>query len=418
MTAARFHPIAGGVSLVSDRMIHFARLRARAERMGKVLLAKLDSYLLEHFPYITEVNLIGHSLGGRLIISALRGEAEPSAHSLTIRDVLLMGAAVSIEDDEPPNFKAHISGRLINAYSPSDRVLHLNLFENSLGRREVDGFENFNMLGFGHGDYWPRLNQVLVSTNMAGFHGKELGSKRPSTLPPKDEELYRVLADSPPELIQEAERHLQSSVWTQAKKHDADPVLAFMQRLQLLAGNLLVNTVRRRGITYTAILEMLATHYSLSGSELHKCGTTADLEELLMIRFFWHAFSSEHPLAKNPVACAHYMDPADYYTHVNSLAERITVASYFKSPSISLPYHPRIQSDQKQAGPTSFADLQPPAWPLSYYQMSNRLKRAARATSKLTNNVKTAIKPGYSALIPAVAIIFYARCRSKKRTTN
>src|SRR5690606_34856605 len=87
-------------------------------------------------------------------------------------------------------------------------------------------------------------------------------------------------------------------------------------------------------------------------------------------------------------------------------------------PSISLPYHPRIQSDQKQAGPTSFADLQPPAWPLSYYQMSNRLKRAARATSKLTNNVKTAIKPGYSALIPAVAIIFYARCCSKKRTTN
>src|SRR5690606_34233860 len=105
-------------SLVSDRMIHFARLRARAERMGKVLLAKLDSYLLEHFPYITEVNLIGHSLGGRLIISALRGESELSAHSLTIREVLLMGAAVNIENDEPHKLKAHISGRLINAYSP------------------------------------------------------------------------------------------------------------------------------------------------------------------------------------------------------------------------------------------------------------------------------------------------------------
>jgi hypothetical protein len=36
---------------------------------------------------------------------------------------------------------------------------------------------------------------------------------------------------------------------------------------------------------------------------------------------------------------------------------------------------------------------------------------AATTVGRVITNVKTALKPGYSALIPAVAIIFYARVK-------
>ncbi|WP_122562823.1 DUF726 domain-containing protein, partial [Pseudomonas viridiflava] len=122
VAAARVHPLAGAAALAGDRAYHFSRIRSRAEAMGKVLLAQLDRYLFEQHPEVTRVNLIGHSLGGRLLISALKGLDRPPEHGLVIDDVLLMAAAVRVSADDARVLKRRVSGRLINAWSSEDHV--------------------------------------------------------------------------------------------------------------------------------------------------------------------------------------------------------------------------------------------------------------------------------------------------------
>lgn len=160
MAAARVHPLAGAAALAGDRVVHFARIRNRARDMGKVLLAQLDRYLFEHHPDVKQVNLIGHSLGGRLLVSALKNLQQTPEHGLVVGDVLLMAAAVRIEAAEAEVLKQKISGRLINAYSSEDHVLLLNLGEKSLGRTPVEHFENVRMPGYRHHHYFAAFERA------------------------------------------------------------------------------------------------------------------------------------------------------------------------------------------------------------------------------------------------------------------
>src|SRR3979490_2741765 len=62
----------GAAAIAADRAAHFYRKRSLATEIGSVLLKQLDEYLLEHHPYVTTVNFVGHSLGGRILVSALK----------------------------------------------------------------------------------------------------------------------------------------------------------------------------------------------------------------------------------------------------------------------------------------------------------------------------------------------------------
>lgn len=135
VAAGRLYPYATAAAFVADRVAHFALSRRRATEMGDVLLSELHDYLKANHPEVAEINLIGHSLGGRVLVSALRKLVrQPDGYSLTIGDVLLMAAAVEVKADEVPGLKACIKGRLINAYSRSDRMLLMNADETCLGR--------------------------------------------------------------------------------------------------------------------------------------------------------------------------------------------------------------------------------------------------------------------------------------------
>ena len=162
IASTRIHWAAVPATLVTDRAAHFLRIRSRAEIMGKQLIAQLEIYLKDHHPKIDKINLIGHSLGSRLIVSSLRSSR---CHQLSINDVLLMGAAVKVDSDEAQIMCDIIKGRLINAYSKSDKVLLMNMGESSLGRNQIEYFENVEMCGFGHTDYWKKLPEVLACTN-------------------------------------------------------------------------------------------------------------------------------------------------------------------------------------------------------------------------------------------------------------
>ncbi|WP_394206974.1 DUF726 domain-containing protein [Pseudomonas putida] len=149
-------------SLAKDRMGNFTQARARAESMGAVLLDQLQDYLTSHHPHIKTINLIGHSLGGRLVISSLKSFS--SRQQLAINDVLLMAAAVEVTAIEARKMRGLLQGRLINAYSKADKTLLLNVGETCLGRNEAEHFESIEMNDFGHTDYWERLPEVLTKS--------------------------------------------------------------------------------------------------------------------------------------------------------------------------------------------------------------------------------------------------------------
>ncbi|WLG45721.1 DUF726 domain-containing protein [Pseudomonas sp. FP1740] len=154
-------------SIAKDRMGNFTQARARAESMGAVLLEQLQQYLLSNHPQIKTINLIGHSLGGRLVISSLKNFS--SRQQLAINDVLLMAAAVEVTAIEARKMRGLLRGRLINAYSKADKTLLLNVGETCLGRNEVEHFESIEMNDFGHTDYWERLAEVLTETRFKAF---------------------------------------------------------------------------------------------------------------------------------------------------------------------------------------------------------------------------------------------------------
>lgn len=141
--------------------------------MGALLFIQLKDYLDKNHPHINTLNLIGHSLGGRLVISSLKNIRSKLPSHLSVKDVLLMAAAVEVRADEAKNMRNLINGRLINAYSKSDRVLQAPGNKNSLGRNPVEHFDNVKLDKFGHSDYWPKLAEVFSQTEFKGYslHG-------------------------------------------------------------------------------------------------------------------------------------------------------------------------------------------------------------------------------------------------------
>lgn len=162
--SARLHWAAIPATIAGDRATHFWRMRSRAEDMGKALLDQLSAHLSNHHPQIDTINLIGHSLGGRLIVSSLQHLAEAPEQRLAINDVLLMAAAVEVAPDAAQRIRRPLQGRLINVYSKADKTLLMNMGETCLGRNPVEHFENIELEGFGHTDYWDNLHEVLACT--------------------------------------------------------------------------------------------------------------------------------------------------------------------------------------------------------------------------------------------------------------
>ncbi|EGH15265.1 hypothetical protein Pgy4_19734, partial [Pseudomonas savastanoi pv. glycinea str. race 4] len=189
------------------------------------------------------------------------------------------------------------------------------------------------------------------------------------------------LARSPDYVLEAAIKHLCSSRWTRLKATEADRTYAFVREYQLVAGHFLINAARRRGVPYTRVLGMLARQYGLSDS-LHNCATVVEVEELLLRTFFRQAFSNDHPLVQMPRASVSAMSWEVYAAHIDALAERLTVAAFFKPA-------------QAEKAPGTIKGL------------LGAIRQAP--VQRLLTHFGTALRPGYSALIPTVAIVFYAR---------
>lgn len=409
--ASRVHPYAAAGVFAGERVTQFVVSRRRATQMGEVLLGELEEYLLTKHPYVEEINLVGHSLGGRVLVSALRKlVAQPGSCSLTIGDVLLMAAAVEVDADEAKALAACAKDRrLINAYSKADHILLMNADETCLGRHAVANLENVPMDGFGHLDYWPRLHDVLAKTGFAGFKGQRYPApvgkqaSEPDDHVRSDYLLHDLLELSQPALLDEAIKHLKTSSWTDIGDEENDRLYAFAREFQLLGGHCLANMTRRRGLPYAEILEMLVLHFELT-EELHDCATILELEAALVGKFFSNAFPGGHALSDVSAATLKTLSNTQYFEHVDALAEQLTLTSYFKSPASQS----KPKASQSVSTQTAMATV---AGAATLNMMALAPKFLGEAVGRVITNFKTALKPGYSALIPAVAIIFYARVK-------
>jgi hypothetical protein len=96
------------------------------------------------------------------------------------------------------------------------------------------------------------------------------------------------------------------------------------------------------------------------------------------------------------------MSEKGYFEQVDALAASLTVTSYFSTTEVPAP-------EYRQAAPAAVSKELALA-SISLLPSLTNLISTERIKAAVTN-LKTAVKPGYSALIPAVAVLFYARLK-------
>lgn len=164
-----------------------------------------------------------------------------------------------------------------------------------------------------------------------------------------------------------------------------------MREFQLVGGHFLLNAARRHGVSYTRVLNMLARQYGLDEA-LHQCASVVEVEVLLLRSFFRHAFVDDHPLVQAliqaPQATVRAMPWAEYAGHVDALAERLTLAASLKP----------VPTDRALVVSGTGGSFK--GWLGAVRNVP---------VQRLVTRLGSALRPGYSALIPTVAIVFYAR---------
>lgn len=151
----------------------FSVAKARSDKAGVVLADALINKVQGERP----VNLIGYSLGSRVIFSCLQTLAKRRAYGL-VESVILMGSPTPSNTEHWRRMRSVVSGRLVNVYSENDGVLALLYRTSSLqfgvaGLQPVEGLpgvENLDASSVisGHLRYQYLLGRLL---NVVGLQG-------------------------------------------------------------------------------------------------------------------------------------------------------------------------------------------------------------------------------------------------------
>lgn len=152
------------VATVADNP--FSVAKARADKAGVVLADALINKVQGERP----VNLIGYSLGSRVIFSCLQTLAKRRAYGL-VESVILMGSPTPSNTEHWRRMRSVVSGRLVNVYSDNDGVLALLYRTSSLqfgvaGLQPVEGLSGVENLDAskaisGHLRYQYLIGRIL-----------------------------------------------------------------------------------------------------------------------------------------------------------------------------------------------------------------------------------------------------------------
>ena len=157
--------ISGAVSAIADG---FEVSRDNADRLAAALPALLELALHGHEP--RTLTLMGHSLGGRIILHGAARQNLDFPH----RDMVIMGTAAGWPGGPFPVLQRPDT-RLINLYSPDDALLTLDHGPRPwIGLHglpeQIPGCLDIPCHGYAHTDYWPNLPELA---QLIGFAHNE-----------------------------------------------------------------------------------------------------------------------------------------------------------------------------------------------------------------------------------------------------
>ncbi len=245
---------------------HFNQKKDNTIKLGQVFFQELNKFLSQ-YKALKTVTLYGHSLGARLLIEALLNYKTEC--SVRIENLVLLGGARDLSDDELDIVIQPIHGRVYNFHSSSDRVLKFKpSLEKCIGRHAIDTQKYpekvYNAhIDIGHTDYWDNLRTVF---NYVKNEGERYIT--PADMQHKhllaDLLLYQVVVFSESDDLLILSRILSTKKSSNIQKGCFD-ASAIAHEIQLMGGHSIANRTRGgKGVSYAEIVEDVASKLNLT----------------------------------------------------------------------------------------------------------------------------------------------------------
>ena len=265
---------------------HYKSVETRVDEVANTLLPELASYLHAESLTVRRINLIGHSLGARILVKSVLASPEV-ARELPLNNLLLMGGAICTSSpwDE---VSAPLKGRVINCHSSKDWALAIKPdTERCIGRYAIDvtpalkaKVTNVHLATFDHAAYWPQLKTVVQYTDLLqerrGLIRADLRSSE-VRFAEEDVELFPALVQARPEELKFL-AELMAQKRSASIDADVREPLKLAIELQRMGGDSFMNLARGHGVSYRQIAEDVAQRLAIKFDEPLETVVLADIE--------------------------------------------------------------------------------------------------------------------------------------------
>ncbi|KTC16182.1 hypothetical protein AO391_12350 [Pseudomonas marginalis ICMP 9505] len=265
---------------------HYKSVEARVDEVAKTLLPELASYLHAESLQVRRINLIGHSLGARILVKSVLASPEV-ARELPLNNLLLMGGAICTSSPWEA-VSAPLKGRVINCYSSKDWALAMKPdTERCIGRYAIAltpalkaKVTNVHLATFDHAAYWPQLKTVVQYTDLLQERRGIIRADQRSRevrFAEEDAELFPVLLQARPE-----ELKFLAELIAQKRSASIDAAvrepLKLAIALQRMGGDSFMNLSRGHGVSYRQIAEAVAQRLGIKFKAPLESVSLADIE--------------------------------------------------------------------------------------------------------------------------------------------
>ncbi|MPQ83751.1 DUF726 domain-containing protein [Pseudomonas sp. MAFF 730085] len=265
---------------------HYKSVEARVDEVAKTLLPELASYLHAESLEVRRINLIGHSLGARILVKSVLASPEV-ARELPLNNLLLMGGAICTSSPWEA-VSAPLKGRVINCYSSKDWALAMKPdTERCIGRYAIAltpalkaKVTNVHLATFDHAAYWPQLKTVVQYTDLLQERRGIIRAdqcSREVRFAEEDAELFPVLLQARPE-----ELKFLAELIAQKRSASIDAAvrepLKLAIALQRMGGDSFMNLSRGHGVSYRQIAEAVAQRLGIKFKAPLESVSLADIE--------------------------------------------------------------------------------------------------------------------------------------------
>ncbi|MGY2685487.1 DUF726 domain-containing protein [Pseudomonas tolaasii] len=265
---------------------HYKSVEARVDEVARTLLPELANYLHAEALPVRRINLIGHSLGARILVKSLLATPEV-ARELPLNNVLLMGGAICTSSawDE---VSAPLAGRVINCHSSKDWALAMKPdAERCIGRYAIPltpalkaKVTNVHLATFDHAAYWPQLKTVVQYTDLLQERRGMIRSDQRSPevrFAEEDLELFPALVQARPDELKFL-AELMAQKRSASIDADVREPLKLAIELQRMGGDTFMNLARGHGVGYRQIAEDVAHRLGVKFDEPIGTVALADIE--------------------------------------------------------------------------------------------------------------------------------------------